>query len=136
MGDCVFCSIINNKMPSATIYENSEFKVILDAFPSGVGHTLIMPKEHIKDIFEMDGETGAKLFAVATVVARALKQVLDCDGMNIIQNNGEIAGQTIEHFHLHLIPRFKNDGLSFTWPTKSFSGEDMNKLAEEIGKNI
>lgn len=136
MDDCVFCSIVKNIIPSATIYENSEFKVILDAFPSGAGHTLIMPKEHIENIFEMDVEMAGKLFAFATVVARAIKEILDCDGMNIIQNNGEAAGQTIGHFHLHLIPRFKGDGLSFTWPTKRFSQEDMEKLAKEIGKNI
>ena len=133
---CVFCSISSGEIPSAILFENSEFKVILDAFPSGVGHTLIFPKEHIEDVYEMDADTASKLFAFVTVVARALKKVLNCDGMNLIQNNGEVAGQTVFHFHMHLIPRFKGDGLRFGWPTKKFTDEEMQALAEEIGKNI
>ncbi|PKM49498.1 MAG: HIT family protein [Firmicutes bacterium HGW-Firmicutes-7] len=133
---CVFCSIVNGEIPSATIYENSEFKVILDAFPSGVGHTLIFPKEHFENIYDLDAETASKLFAFVTIVARALKKVLKCDGMNLLQNNGEVAGQTVFHFHMHLIPRFANDGLKFSWATKKFDQEEMNNLATEIGKNI
>ena len=133
---CIFCSIVSGEIPSATIYENSEFKVILDAFPSGKGHTLILPKEHIENIYDIDGETAGKLFAFATVVARALRKVLNCDGMNLIQNNGEVAGQTVFHFHMHLIPRFKGDGLKFNWPTQKFTSEEMQHLAEEIGRNI
>lgn len=133
---CIFCSIASGEIPSATIYENSEFKVILDVFPSGKGHTLIFPKEHIENIYELDGETAGKLFAFVTVVARALKKVLNCDGMNIIQNNGSIAGQTVFHFHMHLIPRFEGDGLNFTWPTKKFTPEELEELAQEIGKSV
>ncbi|PKM93559.1 MAG: HIT family protein [Firmicutes bacterium HGW-Firmicutes-1] len=133
---CVFCSIVSGEIPSATIYENSEFKVILDVFPSGVGHTLIFPKEHFENIYDLDAETARKLFAFVTMVARALKKVLNCDGMNILQNNGEIAGQTVFHFHMHLIPRFAGDGLKFNWPTKKFTQEEMDNLALEIGSNI
>lgn len=134
--NCIFCSIANGIMESATIFENAEFKVILDAFPSGKGHTLIMPKEHIENIYEMDGETGGKLFALATHVAKALKTVLGCEGMNILQNNGEVAGQTVMHFHLHLIPRFANDGLKFQWETKKFTKEELGQIAEIIAKEI
>lgn len=133
---CIFCSIASGEIPSATIYENSEFKVILDVYPSGKGHALIFPKEHIENIYELDGETAGKLFAFVTVVARALKKVLNCDGMNIIQNNGSIAGQTVFHFHMHLIPRFEGDGLKFSWPTKQFTTEELEHLAQEIGKSI
>ncbi len=133
---CIFCSIASGEIPSATIYENSEFKVILDLYPSGKGHTLILPKEHIENIYDMDGETAGKLFAFATVVARALKKVLGCDGMNIVQNNGLIAGQTVFHFHMHLIPRFEGDGLKFSWPTQQFSFDEMTELAKEIGKVV
>lgn len=133
---CIFCSIASGESPSATIYENSEFKVMLDLYPSGKGHTLILPKEHIENIYEMDGETAGKLFAFATVVARALKKVLNCDGMNIIQNNGSVAGQTVYHFHMHLIPRFEGDGLKFNWPTQQFTMEEMTELAQEIGRVV
>lgn len=136
MNDCLFCKIAQGTIPSATLMETNEFRVILDKFPSGQGHTLIMPKEHFNDIYELDSETAGKLFALATVVARALKKITGCEGLNVIQNNGSIAGQTIMHFHLHLIPRHEGDGMDFTWPTSEMSDEDLEALAAEIAKEI
>ena len=136
MNDCLFCKIAQGTIPSATLMETNEFRVILDKFPSGKGHTLIMPKEHFNDIYELDSETAGKLFALATVVARALKKITGCEGLNVIQNNGSIAGQTIMHFHLHLIPRHEGDGMDFTWPTSEMSDEDLEALAAEIAKEI
>ena len=136
MNDCFFCKIAQGTIPSATLMETNEFRVILDKFPSGKGHTLIMPKEHFNDIYELDSETAGKLFALATVVARALKKITGCEGLNVIQNNGSIAGQTIMHFHLHLIPRHEGDGMDFTWPTSEMSDEDLEALAAEIAKEI
>ncbi len=101
--DCIFCKIANGEIPSTTIYENSDFRVFFDINPASKGHCLIVPKQHYNDIFDMDAETGGKLFSLATVVARSLKKELNCEGMNIVQNNGLIAGQTVFHFHLHLI---------------------------------
>lgn len=123
-------------MESATIFENSEFKVILDAFPAVKGHTLIIPKQHIENIYEINAETAGKLFTLATEVARALKKVYKCDGMNILQNNGKVAGQTVFHFHLHLIPRFSDDGISFGWDTKKFTKEEFEEIAANIAKEI
>ncbi len=136
MTDCLFCRIASGEFESATIFENHEFRVILDKFPSGKGHTLIMPKEHFNDIYDMDADTAGKLFALATEVARAIKNILHCDGMNIIQNNGTIAGQTVMHFHLHLIPRFEGDALDFHWPTIAFEDEELKMLSDSIGKQI
>lgn len=133
MKDCLFCKIASGEFESATIFESHDFRVVLDKFPSGEGHALIMPKEHFTDIYELDSETAGKLFALATVVARAMKKVLNCDGLNVLQNNGVAAGQTVMHFHLHLIPRFENDGLDFHWPTKSFSDAEFAELAKAIG---
>ncbi len=123
-------------MDSATIFENSEFRVILDKFPGAKGHTLIMPKEHYDDIYDIDGEMAGKMFALASIVAKAMKNVFDCDGMNILQNNGLVAGQTVFHIHLHLIPRFENDGLRFAWATKKFTDEELEVVATEIKKEI
>ncbi len=134
--NCLFCKIADGELESATIFESNEFRVILDKFPSGKGHTLIMPKEHFEDIYDLDGETAGKLFALATVIAKSLKKVLNCDGMNILQNNGEVAGQTVMHFHLHLIPRFEDDGINFKWKTKQFSDEQLGELVSEIAKEI
>jgi len=133
---CIFCKIGNNEMEAAIIFESNDFMVILDKFPSGKGHTLILPKAHYTDIYDIDGETAGKLFALTTVVAKALKQVLGCDGLNILQNNGVVAGQTVMHFHVHLIPRFKEDQLDFHWETKAFSGEELKELVAEIAKEI
>lgn len=133
---CLFCSIANGVIASSTIFENSEFRVILDKFPGAKGHVLIMTKKHTEDIYDIDAETAGKLFALATSVAKSLKKILDCDGMNILQNNGAIAGQTVFHFHLHLIPRYKNDGLKFAWETKKFSDEELNIIAADIKREL
>lgn len=134
--DCIFCKIAKGEIPSATIYETSEFKVMLDVAPANKGHALIIPKEHFDNIFEIDGETAGKLFSLATVVARAIKEETDCDGMNIVQNNGEVAGQTVNHFHLHLIPRHKDDGINLTWKQNETKPEEQEVLAKAIRKRI
>lgn len=134
--NCLFCKIAHEEVESATIFESNDFMVILDKFPSGIGHTLILVKEHIENIYDLDGETAGKLFALTTVVAKALKKVLQCDGLNILQNNGAVAGQTVMHFHLHLIPRFENDGIDFKWKTQEFSDKQLINLVDEISKEI
>ena len=130
--DCIFCKIANGMVSSATIYENSDFKVILDVSPASKGHTLILPKEHFDNIFDMDADTAGKLFSLAAAVARAIKQATNCDGMNIVQNNGEIAGQTVFHFHMHLIPRYEGDGVEVTWKPGESTAEELNKIAVAI----
>ena len=134
--DCIFCKIANGEIPSATIYENSDFRVILDVAPANRGHALIIPKEHFKDIFDIDAVTAGKLFSLATEVARAMKSVLHCDGLNIVQNNGLIAGQTVFHFHLHLVPRYEGDGIKLTWEQHESDSTDLQALAREIRKKI
>ena len=134
--DCIFCKIAKGDIPSATIYETSDFKVILDVAPANRGHALIITKEHFDNIFQMDAETAAKLFSLATVVARALKEETGCDGMNVLQNNGEVAGQTVNHFHLHLIPRYKDDDVKITWKPGESDSEELAELAKELKKRI
>ncbi|MDO4765323.1 MAG: HIT family protein [Eubacteriales bacterium] len=136
MKDCLFCKIAKGELKSATIFENGDFRVIMDRFPSGKGHALILTKEHFDDIYQMDAETAAKLFALASEVSKAVKKATNCDGMNILQNNGEAAGQTVKHFHLHLIPRYENDGFALPWQTKQVSEEELADLAAEIRKWI
>ena len=134
--DCVFCKIVNGDIPSNTIYENSEFKVIMDISPATKGHVLVLPKEHFKDIYDIDAETAGKLFQLAAVVARALKEVLNCDGLNILQNNGVIAGQTVFHFHMHLIPRYEGDDVTVKWEGHSMDAEEMDQLRRDIRKAL
>lgn len=134
--DCIFCKIANGEIPSSTVYENSDFKVILDVAPAAKGHCLILPKEHFKNIFDIDADTAARMFSLATEVARALKQELGCDGLNIVQNNGAAAGQTVNHVHLHLIPRFEGDDVSIGWNPKQSEGQELAQLAKALRKRI
>lgn len=106
---CIFCKIAGGEIPSRTIYEDEEFRVILDLAPATKGHALILPKNHFKNLYELSDETAAKVLPLAKKMANAMTQKLGCDGFNIVQNNNQIAGQTIFHFHVHLIPRYNDD---------------------------
>lgn len=134
--DCIFCRIANGEIPSATIYENSDVRVILDVAPASRGHALIIPKEHFRDLFDIDAVTAGKIFSMATEVARAMKSVLHCDGMNVVQNNGAAAGQTVFHFHLHLIPRYEGDGVNIGWNPGESTPDELQELAKQIRKKI
>lgn len=132
MEQCVFCKIISGEFSSATIYENEEFKVLLDRFPSKVGHVLILPKAHVENIFELDPEVGGRLFRLAVQIASVMKKALGFTDMNILQNNGPVAGQTVNHFHLHLIPRYENDNVTITWKTTDPSEEELEAVRKKI----
>jgi len=136
MSDCIFCKIVEGAIPSYTIYEDEDFKVILDAFPSGLGHTLIIPKAHTDNVFTIEPSKLGTIHQLAGKVAAAIKESCQADGVNILQNNGIAAGQTVFHYHIHIIPRFDDDGLRFGWPTKQFSAEELNNIRELIAKKI
>ncbi|WP_418747703.1 HIT family protein [Frisingicoccus sp.] len=133
--DCIFCKIANGEIPSSTIYEDDLFRVILDLSPATKGHALILPKKHMANIFEMDEETAEKVFVLASRIAKAMKEALNCDGLNIVQNNGEIAGQTVFHFHMHIIPRYNDDGQQINWVPKTSEAAERDMIAEQI-KNV
>ncbi len=132
MSDCIFCKISAGEIPSTTLYEDNDFRVIFDVGPASKGHALILPKKHFDDVFGMDEETASKVFVVAVKVANAMKKVLNFDGMNIVQNNGTIAGQTVFHFHMHLIPRYEGDTVNIGWVPKTADADVLKKLSEEI----
>ena len=133
--ECIFCKIANGEIPSSTIYEDDLFRVILDLSPATKGHALILPKKHMANIFEMDEETAEKVFVLASRIAKAMKEALNCDGLNIVQNNGEIAGQTVFHFHMHIIPRYNDDGQQINWVPKASEAAERDMIAEQI-KNV
>ena len=134
--ECLFCKIAKGEIPSATIFENSEFKVILDKFPANKGHILIIPKEHMENIYEMDSELGGKLFSLAINIAKILKKELNIEGLNILQNNGKIAGQSVFHLHLHLIPRYQDDEVNITWKPLKPTNEELTDLANKLYKSL
>ena len=117
MENCVFCNLANGIWDSATLYEDDDFRVILDLGPASKGHALILPKAHYANIYEIPEELAAKSIVLAKKMAGIMTEALDCDGFNIVQNNGEAAGQTVFHFHMHLIPRYKDDKAGFGWNT-------------------
>lgn len=105
--DCIFCKIANGEIPSKTLYEDEDFRVILDLGPATRGHALILPKEHAANLYELPDETAAKAMILAKKMGARMVEKLHADGLNLVQNNGETAGQTVLHFHLHLIPRYQ-----------------------------
>lgn len=134
--DCIFCKIISGQIPSATVYENSEFKVILDRFPSNSGHILILPKEHSENIFEIDPELAGRLFKLAVQISGIMKNTLKFESMNVLQNNGVLAGQTVPHFHLHLIPRYENDNINISWKPLEPSDEEIENIRKLLSESF
>ena len=130
--DCIFCKIANGEIPSRTLYEDDQFRVILDLGPATKGHALILPKEHAADIFEISEETASGVLVLAKRMAVKMTQKLHCDGMNLVQNNGEAAGQTVPHFHLHMIPRCHNDGQKINWIPGKCTQEELEAVKREI----
>ena len=130
--DCIFCKIAGGDIPSSTVYEDEQFRVLLDLSPATKGHALILPKQHYANIFEIDENILRDLIVLAKKVASAMKETLNCDGVNIVQNNGEAAGQTVFHFHMHMIPRYKNDNVGLGWHMGELSEADKNEILEKL----
>lgn len=130
--NCIFCKLANGEIPTATLYEDDDFRVILDAGPAAKGHALILPKEHYANLYELDDEVAAKVLPLAKKMITKLTDILGCDGYNLVQNNGEAAGQTVFHFHLHMIPRYKDDGVGLTWKMRELTEEDKNDILSRM----
>ena len=132
MSDCIFCKIANGEIPSATLYEDEDFRVILDLGPPRKGHALILPKAHAANIYEISDDMAAKAMILAKKMATKMTEALKCDGFNIVQNNGEPAGQTVFHFHMHLIPRYEGDQVGITWKPGTLTDEVKNEILEKL----
>ena len=129
--DCIFCKLAGGVIPTNSIYEDDDFKVILDAAPATKGHALILPKQHADNLYELPDETCSKVMVLAKKLATDMTKKLNCPGFNIVQNNGTVAGQTVMHYHLHLIPRYEDDGQDILWnPTNP--GDDEIKAVRDI----
>ena len=132
MDNCIFCKIANGEIPSATLYEDEEFRVILDLGPATKGHALILPKTHAANIYEISEDMAAKAMILAKKMATKMTKALNCDGFNIVQNYGEPAGQTVFHFHMHLIPRYKGDEAGITWNSGTLTDDVKNEILEKM----
>ena len=132
MDNCIFCKIIAGEIPSAVIFEDEEFKAILDRFPGNIGHVLVLPKKHYSNIFDIDEDVAGRLFRLATNSAKNMKEVLGFEAMNVVQNNGSLAGQTVHHFHLHLIPRYENDKVQIKWEQLDLTDEQIAEIQNKL----
>ncbi len=133
---CIFCKILNGDIPSNKVFENDNFIAILDAFPANEGHTLVIPKKHFENIFEIDEEILKEGYAIAKRIANSIKKSLNVENINILQNNGVLAGQTVNHFHIHVIPRLENDTVVMKSTPISIDSEKIKKIMLDIKNNI
>lgn len=135
--DCIFCKIANGEIPSTTLYEDDDFRVIFDISPASKGHVLILPKEHSDNVFDLPEETASKIYVLAKKVAAAVKAGLSCDGINILQNNGEAAGQSVFHLHMHVIPRYQSDTVKIGWKLgEAPAAEELEQMKKAILENM
>ncbi len=132
MDNCIFCMIANGEIPSTTVYEDDTFKCAFDISPANKGHLLIIPKTHAKNVCELPEETAAKVLPLAAKLGAALEKALGADGFNLVVNTGEAAGQTVMHFHMHVIPRFTGEEPMVTWVQGSYADGEAAALAEKI----
>lgn len=130
--NCIFCKIANGEIPSETIYEDELFRVILDLGPASKGHALILPKEHYRDLCELEERTAAKVLPLAARIGKAMKASLGCAGFNVVQNNGIEAGQTVFHFHVHVIPRYENGPAMVTWTPGTADSQELKETGAAI----
>ena len=132
--DCIFCKLANGAIPTNTVYENDEFKVIMDVAPISKGHCLVIPKQHFDNALTADSEILSKAMVIAAGIGKAAMKALKCDGVNIVQNNGVAAGQTVFHLHLHVIPRWDEDGVCLNGkPSETVEG-DLAEIAKLLGE--
>ncbi|OIP92754.1 MAG: HIT family protein [Syntrophobacteraceae bacterium CG2_30_61_12] len=132
MADCIFCMIIDGRIPSAKIYEDARVLVFLDINPVVPGHTLVVPKTHCRMLWDAPTEALEACSAVLKRVAAALMTGLAAEGLNVVQNNGAVAGQEIEHVHFHLIPRYRGDGFKVPWPARPYPEGALERTLAKI----
>ncbi len=131
---CIFCKIAAGEIPSVTLYEDEDFRVIMDIQPASKGHALILPKDHYANLYELSDELASKVLVLAKKMVTALTDILGCDGYNIVQNNGTVAGQTVFHFHMHLIPRYEEDNVTIGWEPGSLDEEVKEEILKKLNE--
>jgi histidine triad (HIT) family protein len=128
---CIFCKLVKGEIPSFIVYEDEHTIAFSDIHPVAPGHTLVIPKVHAANIFSISKESWSQVQETVRKVAGALEKGMECDGINLMMNNREHAGQVVDHAHVHLIPRYKNDGLKL-WPHGAFNKEQTEEAVEKI----
>jgi len=132
MSDCVFCKIVAGQIPSTKVHEDELTLAFMDIGEVNPGHVLVAAKPHVENIFGLDDTLAAAVFRTAARVARAVQKAYSPEGVTLYQANGSAAGQTVFHFHLHLVPRYDKDGMRLTWPTKNPPREQLEANAAKL----
>ena len=132
MDNCIFCKIIDGSIPSTVVYEDADFKAIMDISPAAKGHVLVLPKKHCTDLLSIDPDVASKALLVASKIANAQKKAFNCDGINLLQNSGEAAWQSVFHLHIHLIPRYKDDNVTVPWEHVTYADGEAEEYAAKI----
>ncbi|MBQ2799887.1 MAG: HIT family protein [Lachnospiraceae bacterium] len=130
--NCIFCKIANGEIPSSTLYEDEMVRVILDISPASKGHALILPKEHYANLYEISDEMASHVIKTAKKMAKKMQEELGSEGLNVLQNNGELAGQTVFHYHMHLIPRYQGDKVNMKWENGKLSESSKEELVKKL----
>ncbi|WP_066058987.1 HIT family protein [Robertmurraya korlensis] len=139
MSDCIFCKIVNGEIPASKVFENEHVLAFLDISQVTKGHTLIIPKVHKENLYELTPEISSELFKIAPKIANAIKDTYHPVGLNLVNNNGEKAGQSVFHFHMHLIPRYGDgDGFGAIWKSNqsNYTPDDLRKIADSISSQL
>ena len=136
MDNCIFCKIVSGEIPSSKIYEDENVLSFLDVNPVNEGHSLIIPKKHFENIYDLPDEILCEIIKVSKKLSIKIKESMGADGINVYMNNGITAGQQVPHAHIHIIPRLENDGFTYWHGKKSYSKEERNDAAEKISKAL
>lgn len=137
MDNCIFCAIVERRAPASVVYEDATTLAFLDLHPSARGHTLVISKAHFENVFELEDGAGDGILRTVARVARGMRRALEPDGLNVLQANGRVAGQSVFHLHFHLIPRWAGDHLPVPrHPERAAERSDLDELAQQIRKQI
>ena len=132
MADCVFCRIVAKQIPATVVHEDEHTLAFMDIGQVNPGHVLVALKQHAENIFALEAAQAAAVFRAAARVSRAIRDAFGPQGLSVYQANGKAAGQTVFHFHIHLVPRHDGDGMELTWPVKNPPRDKLAEYAEKI----
>jgi len=132
MDECVFCKIVSGEIPSSKVYEDPQILAFMDAGQVNPGHVILAIKQHVPYIYDLNPDLAAAVFQAAVKISRAVKMAMQPDGMTLVQANEKAGWQTVEHFHIHVLPRYVEDGVTFTWPAKHPPREELDRLAARV----
>jgi len=132
MTDCVFCKIVSNEIPSSKVYEDEGIIAFMDAGQVNPGHVIVAVKKHVQNIYNLHTDLAASVFQAAAKIAKAVKTSMQPAGMTLLQANEKAGWQTVEHFHIHVLPRHPEDGVTLTWPAKHPPKEELDRLADKV----